>query len=90
MQGLTAQDPKELQDVLAQLHASDLGDHLLHESFNPDDPTKFTRSNFGWACSLFAELVLNRVMGMTSPMPPGRNGGNGHATTASMFYSLRK
>lgn len=90
MQGLTAQDPKELQDVLAQLHASDVGDHLLHESFNPDDPTKFTRSNFGWACSLFAELVLNRVMGMTSPMPPGRNGGNGHATTASMFYSLRK
>jgi len=87
MQGLTAQDPKELNDVLAQLHASDVGDHLLHESFNPDDPTKFTRSNFGWACSLFAELVLDRVMGMNSPMPPGRSDGDGHGTTASIFYS---
>lgn len=84
MQGLTAQDPKELTDVLAQLHASDTGDHLMHESFDPNDPTRFTRSNFGWACSLFAELVLNRVMGYTSPLPPTK-GNDRRGATARLF-----
>ena len=68
MQGLTATDPDEVNNVLAQLQASDTGDHLLHESFDPNDPAKFTRSNFGWPCSLFSELVLDRVMGF-SPLP---------------------
>jgi len=87
MQGLTAEDPKELDDVLSQLRASDTGTHLLHESFDPNDPTKFTRSNFGWACSLFAELVLNRVMGYTSPLPPSR-GGSRRGTTLSLSQPL--
>jgi meiotically up-regulated gene 157 (Mug157) protein len=89
MQGLTSQDPKELDDVLSQLRASDTGDHLLHESFDPDDPTKFTRSNFGWACSLFAELVLNRVLGYTSPLPPSRGGSGPHGATALIFKARR-
>jgi meiotically up-regulated gene 157 (Mug157) protein len=72
VQGLTAQDPKEVELVLSELRSSDTGDHLMHESFDPNDPTKFTRSNFGWACSLYAELVLSRVMGYSSPLPPGR------------------
>ena len=83
MQGLTAQDPKELDDVLTQLRASDVGDHLMHESFDPNDPTKFTRSNFGWACSLYAELVLARVMGYTSPLPPTKSAGR-RSTTLSL------
>jgi uncharacterized protein len=87
MQGLTAEDPKEVADVLTQLRASDTGDHLMHESFDPNDPTKFTRSNFGWACSLFAELVLNRVMGYTSPLPPTRLG-NRRGTTVSLSQPL--
>ena len=68
MQGLTSNDPSEVSAVLTQLRASDLGDHLLHESFDVDDPSKYTRSNFGWPCSLFSELVLDRVMGQT-PLP---------------------
>jgi uncharacterized protein len=89
MQGLTAEDPKELDDVLSQLRASDTGAHLMHESFDPNDPTKFTRSNFGWACSLFAELVLNRVMGYTSPLPPSR-GGSRRSTTVSLWQPARR
>ena len=85
VQGLTAQDPKEVALVLSELRASDTGDHLMHESFDPDDPTKFTRSNFGWACSLYAELVLDRLMGYTSPLPPNRGGGTLRDTTASIF-----
>ena len=68
MEGLTSTDPAEVSAVLTELRASDLGDHLLHESFDVDDPTKYTRSNFGWPCSLFSELVLNRVMG-EAPLP---------------------
>jgi meiotically up-regulated gene 157 (Mug157) protein len=70
MEGLTSTDPSEVSAVLTELRASDLGDHLLHESFDADDPTKFTRSNFGWPCALFSELVLDRVMGET-PLPMG-------------------
>jgi meiotically up-regulated gene 157 (Mug157) protein len=68
MEGLTSKDPTEVSAVLTELRASDLGDHLLHESFDVDDPTKFTRSNFGWPCALFSELILDRVMGQT-PLP---------------------
>jgi meiotically up-regulated gene 157 (Mug157) protein len=63
MQALTSTDPMEVSTVIAQLHNSDLGDHLLHESFDPNEPAHYTRSNFAWPCSLFAELILNRVMG---------------------------
>jgi meiotically up-regulated gene 157 (Mug157) protein len=75
MQGLTATDPDEVNNVLAQLQASDTGDHLLHESFDPNDPSHFTRSNFGWPCSLFSELVLDRIMGFSPlPVPNSTNG----------------
>jgi len=87
MQGLTADDPKEVEDVLTELRAADTGDHLMHESFDPNDPTRFTRSNFGWACSLYAQLVLNRVMGYISPLPPSRSGSR-RDTTISLIKPL--
>lgn len=59
MQGLTTTIPSERQDVLAQLLASDPGDHLLHESFDPNDPERYTRQDFGWPNALFSEFVLN-------------------------------
>jgi uncharacterized protein len=90
MQGLTSENPKELSDVLAQLKASDTGDHLMHESFDANDPSKYTRSNFGWACSLFAELVQNRVMGISSPLPPGKVGLTTNSTTAAIFHRVGK
>lgn len=68
MQALTSTDPAEVANVLTELEASDIGDHLLHESFDNDDPTHYTRSNFGWPCSLFSELVIDRVMG-DPPLP---------------------
>jgi len=68
MQALTSTDPTEVANALTELRASDIGDHLLHESFDNDDPTRFTRSNFGWPCALFSELVIDRVMG-DPPLP---------------------
>ena len=70
MQGFTASTDAERKDVLAQLLASDPGDHLLHESFNPDDPTKFSRLDFGWPNALFSEFVMTTFEGVP-PLPVG-------------------
>jgi uncharacterized protein len=63
VEGLTATTDNEKQDVLTQLLASDPGDHLLHESFDPDDPRRFTREDFGWPNALFSEFVMTQFQG---------------------------
>ena len=63
MEGLTATTESEKQDVLTQLLASDPGDHLLHESFDPDDPKRYTRADFGWPNALFSEFVMTQFEG---------------------------
>jgi hypothetical protein len=70
MQGFTASTDAERKDVLDQLVASDPGDHQLHESFNPDDPTRFTRADFGWPNALFSEYVMTEFEGVP-PLPVG-------------------
>ena len=70
VEGMTATSPTEKQDVLGQLLASDPGDHLLHESFNPDNPQQFTRHDFGWPNALFSEFVMTQFEG-TAPIPMG-------------------
>ena len=70
IQGLTATTDGERRDVLGQLLASDPGDHLLHESFDPSDPLKFSRKDFGWPNALFSEFVMTSFGG-TSPLPMG-------------------
>jgi len=63
MQGLTSVNQAEIQQVMRELESSDTGDHLLHESFDVNDPSKYTRPNFGWPCSLYSELVLTGLLG---------------------------
>ncbi len=70
IEGMTATSGTEKQDVLGQLLASDPGDHLLHESFNPDNPQQFTRRDFGWPNALFSEFVMTQFEG-TAPIPMG-------------------
>jgi meiotically up-regulated gene 157 (Mug157) protein len=70
MEGMTADSTSEKTDVLQQLLASDPGDHLLHESFNPNDPTKFSRVDFGWPNALFSEYVMT-AFGGVAPLPVG-------------------
>jgi meiotically up-regulated gene 157 (Mug157) protein len=70
MEGMTATSASEKQDVLGQLLASDPGDHLLHESFNPDDPKQYTRQDFGWPNALFSEFVMTQFDG-TAEIPMG-------------------
>ncbi len=70
MQGITTNGSMEKADVLDELLASDPGDHLLHESFDPNDPKKFTRADFGWPNALFSEFVLTSFQGV-KPIPMG-------------------
>ena len=69
---MTATSDAEKQDVLGQLLASDPGDHLLHESFNPDNPQQFTRRSFGWPNALFSEFVITQFEGDPGD-PDGRH-----------------
>ena len=70
MEGLTASTESERTDVLTELLASDPGDHLLHESFNPNDPKQFSRVDFGWPNALFSEFVMT-AFGGAAPLPTG-------------------
>jgi uncharacterized protein len=70
IQGLTSTSDSERKEVLAQLLASDPGDHLLHESFDPNDPDKFSRKDFGWPNALFSEFVMTEFNGVP-PQPMG-------------------
>lgn len=67
-QGLTSTSKHEQLHILKMLLVSDLGDHRLHESFDPNDPSRFTRADFGWPNALFAEFYLTAFLGR-EPLP---------------------
>jgi meiotically up-regulated gene 157 (Mug157) protein len=58
VRGLTSNDDAEIASCLAQLRDTTAGTGFMHEAFNKDDPKDFTRPWFGWANSLFGELIL--------------------------------
>lgn len=57
MQGLTSLDSVEQDELLDMLIATTGGTGFMHESFDPDDPSQFTRPWFAWANSLFGQFV---------------------------------
>jgi meiotically up-regulated gene 157 (Mug157) protein len=58
MRALTSTDDQEILSQLRFLKTTHAGTGFMHESFNQDDPTKFTRKWFAWANTLFGELIL--------------------------------
>ncbi len=63
MQGLTTTSTPEKKSVLGELVGSDPGDHLLHESFDPSNPGRYTRKDFGWPNALFSEYIMTSFAG---------------------------
>lgn len=57
MRGLTSTEEAEIARCLKQLVASNAGTGFIHESFNVNNPSQFTRKWFAWANTLFGELV---------------------------------
>ena len=57
MRGLTSNDDTEIKMCLDLLQRSHAGTGFIHETFNKDDASKYTRSWFAWANTLFGEFI---------------------------------
>lgn len=63
MKALTATDDTEIKTCMEQLLRTDAGTGFIHESFNKDNASEFTRPWFAWTNTLFGELVLKLAEG---------------------------
>lgn len=58
MRALTSRSDTEIVQCLQILHATTAGTNFMHESFQKDSPSAYTRPWFAWANRLFGELLL--------------------------------
>ena len=61
MKAMTSANDTEIKYCVKTLRDTDAGTGFMHESFNKDNPEKFTRSWFAWANTLFGELILKLI-----------------------------
>ena len=61
MRAFTSQDDAEIKECIEMLMATDAGKGFIHESFNKDDATKYTRDWFAWQNTLFGELIIKLI-----------------------------
>lgn len=55
--GLTSNSDTETVRAIQMLKASSASTGFIHESYNKDNPSQFTRSWFAWANTLFGEFI---------------------------------
>jgi len=67
MKGIISKSGRERERILRQCLDTDAGTDLMHESFNPNDPRRFTRKWFAWANSLFGYWVMQMLDEGTLP-----------------------
>jgi len=58
MRAFTSKDEREIRQCLRWLRDTTAGTGFMHESFDKDDASKFTRPWFAWANTLFGELIV--------------------------------
>jgi uncharacterized protein len=59
MYAQTSGDVTEVRQCLKWLRDTDAGSGFMHETFDQDDPSHFTRGWFAWANTLFGELMID-------------------------------
>lgn len=59
MEGLTTPDKEEKKRILDLMAATDGGQNAMHEGFDVDDSTQYTREWFSWPNMLFCELMFD-------------------------------
>jgi hypothetical protein len=59
MRALTSTKDAEVASCLRALATTDAGTGFMHEAFDADDPSQYSRPWFSWANSLFGELMLD-------------------------------
>lgn len=57
MRGLTSNDDAEIKRCLEMLQHAHAGTGFMHEAFDKDDASKYTRPWFAWANTLFGEFI---------------------------------
>jgi hypothetical protein len=58
MRALTSDNSSDIRQCLHWLKTTHAGTGFMHEAFDQDDPTHFTRPWFAWANTLFGELIV--------------------------------
>jgi meiotically up-regulated gene 157 (Mug157) protein len=59
VRALSSTDDAAIRACLRMIRDTDAETGFIHEAFDMDDPTKFTRSWFAWANGLFGELIVH-------------------------------
>ena len=59
VRAMTSDDDAEIRQCLRWLKTTDAGTGFIHESFDKDDPKRFSRPWFAWANGLFGDLILD-------------------------------
>jgi uncharacterized protein len=59
VRGLTTVNANEIIDCIRMAVENDGGSFLMHESFEAEHPTRFTRASFAWANATFGALILH-------------------------------
>lgn len=61
MKAFTSTDDEEIRHCIKMLMNTDAGTGFIHESFNKNDASNFTRPWFAWQNTLFGELILKLI-----------------------------
>lgn len=61
MKAFTSTNDTEIRQCVKWLLTTDAGTGFMHESFNKDDASKYTRPWFAWQNTLFGELTLKLI-----------------------------
>ncbi len=61
MRAMTSHDDAEIKQCVQMLMDTDGNTGVIHESFNVNNATKYTRPWFAWQNTLFGELILKLV-----------------------------
>nr|WP_128894575.1 glycoside hydrolase family 125 protein [Longirhabdus pacifica] len=59
IQGMSGTDKQEKLDILNMFKETDGDTGFMHEGFDADRPSEFTREWFSWANSMFSEFILS-------------------------------
>lgn len=59
IEGLTTDDMEKKLEIINMMKNTDANTLFMHESFDPNNPSEFTREWFSWANSMYCELVMD-------------------------------
>lgn len=62
MQGLTTDNQAEIETMIEYMTNTTGGTYVMHEAFNANNPSEYSRDWFTWPCALYAHLYLTKIL----------------------------